>query len=1338
MSKKKSHSGKTGLVFEELEPRLLLSADPLAVATDASVAVVQEHVMGNNEDTAAMVQASVEQSDGTVRNELVIIDSRAPNFQQLHNDLINSQQQGRNVHVVILDAHRDGIEQINEALSSHNSLDAVHIVSHGDDGQLQLGATQLNKATLRERSSDIAEWRQGFGENGDLLIYGCDLASTADGRLLVNAIGYLTATDVAASDDLTGSKLLGGDWELEYEAGDIETSVAFSEDVQQNWQGTLEGAAPAEATQEEQAGAEEQQQEQQAQAELIEQQTTRSQEDQDTAPERTEEQEQQAAIEQEQRLEIVFIDESVTDFQTFVDDLQGKSDDATRFEIYTLDGRSDGVEYIEAVLAEHDSVDALHIYSHGDDAAVKLGSTWLNPNTLEAYYDSLMAWGSGLDADADIMIYGCNLAESSDGEQFVSELAILTGADVAASNDNTGHSSLSGDWELEYRHGTIETTVATSDDVQNSWTNVLAVFTVDTNADTADASLGDGLAQDASGNTSLRAAIEEANALGGAHTIMLVADTYTLSTGELLITSDITITGAGADQTFIDGNFLSRVLHTQGGATVTITDVTIRNGDASGGGNGGALWIDDATDNVTLERVRLTGNTADTGGAIYNQGGTLTMTDVEISGNTASGGGKTGGGLDNEGTATLERVTVSGNTAGTGLGGGIYNSSALTMTNVTISGNSATNGGGLYTNNTALLTNVTITANSNGNATGGSGIHRGGGAGSVDLRNTIVAGNTGSPDLLGNINSLGNSLIGDSGGIAGFTDGVNGDQVGSTASPIDPLLDPLTDNGGFAPTHALQTGSTAIDAGTATGAPTTDQRGTLRDDGSVDIGAYEYNSLGTPSIGNSSSAGTGTLTTDTSLTWSHTVNPGSYGILIVSVAMHDDTNTNNVSSVTYGGTPLTLVDADASSKTRAEMWYLLAPTTGTADIVVTLSGATNFTAGATNFYGVDQSTPFGPVTTGNGSGDPSVAVASATGELVVDVIADRDIDPGGVTVGADQTTLWVHENGTDSKDATGASSYESGAASVTMDWTTVGAGAGEWAAVAISLKPTPNVDPVIASDGGGATAAVIVAENTTTVTTVTATDADLDTLTYSISGGADAALFSIDGSTGVLSFKGTPDFETPTDAGANNVYEVTVQVDDGNGGTDTQAISVTVTNIDPTAVNNSYTIDEDSTLTVDWWDSDWSHRQQLTFDNSAQSETLTDFPVLIVLNAGNIDYTQTNDDGSDLRFFAADGTELAYEIEQWNEGGDSSVWVRVPQITAGSSTDSIWMYYGNASAESGENPAGVWDSNFVGVWHLNAEQAGTGGTDVYKDSTAYGNDGIDRVAARTREVVTTL
>jgi len=102
---------------------------------------------------------------------------------------------------------------------------------------------------------------------------------------------------------------------------------------------------------------------------------------------------------------------------------------------------------------------------------------------------------------------------------------------------------------------------------------------------------------------------------------------------------------------------------------------------------------------------------------------------------------------------------------------------------------------------------------------------------------------------------------------------------------------------------------------------------------------------------------------------------------------------------------------------------------------------------------------------------------------------------------------------------------------------------------------------VITSNGTGAVASVNLAENGTAVTTVIATDADTgSTLTYSIVGGADAARFTVDASTGALSFVSAPDYETPTDAGANNVYDVTVQVSDGTL-TDTQTIAVAVADV---------------------------------------------------------------------------------------------------------------------------------------------------------------------------------
>ena len=123
-----------------------------------------------------------------------------------------------------------------------------------------------------------------------------------------------------------------------------------------------------------------------------------------------------------------------------------------------------------------------------------------------------------------------------------------------------------------------------------------------------------------------------------------------------------------------------------------------------------------------------------------------------------------------------------------------------------------------------------------------------------------------------------------------------------------------------------------------------------------------------------------------------------------------------------------------------------------------------------------------------------------------------------------------------------------------------------------------NNDPVITSS-----VAVNVDENGTAVSTVTATDGDNDTLSYSITNGADSALFSIDSATGALSFLAAPDYETPADSDLDGIYEVEVTVDDGNGGTASQLVSVTVDNVNeaPVATNIDLgSMDENGSLLI--------------------------------------------------------------------------------------------------------------------------------------------------------------
>ena len=121
-----------------------------------------------------------------------------------------------------------------------------------------------------------------------------------------------------------------------------------------------------------------------------------------------------------------------------------------------------------------------------------------------------------------------------------------------------------------------------------------------------------------------------------------------------------------------------------------------------------------------------------------------------------------------------------------------------------------------------------------------------------------------------------------------------------------------------------------------------------------------------------------------------------------------------------------------------------------------------------------------------------------------------------------------------------------------------------------------------------------------------------------------------------------------------------------------------------------------------WMDSDYTKRRKLTFDNSAQSEILEGFPVIISLDNSRVDYSQTQNQGQDLRFTNSAGMLLPYEIEKWNESGISSVWVKVPSIAGSSNADYVWMYYGNPAAADNQSSS-VW-GDYAAVWHMASNQ----------------------------------
>ena len=369
--------------------------------------------------------------------------------------------------------------------------------------------------------------------------------------------------------------------------------------------------------------------------------------------------------------------------------------------------------------------------------------------------------------------------------------------------------------------------------------------------------------------------------------IEIAAGTYNENLAGSLIVQDLTLNGAGVGSTIIDGSASGRVLETTG--NVTITGMTIQNGSFNPADIFGAAGIANFG-NLRIEDSLVTGNhTTSGGGGIFNNN-QLTLVNSEVSGNTA---GSVGGGIVNyiNSTITVTNSLIANNDANQG--GGLYSIGKVLVTDSTIQGNTAevTGGGIILWGGTAVLDRITIYQNDA--VQYGAGLLNNGGV--FTMTNSTVSANS-APDYVGvaNIGSTVKGTILNStiafntvtsagtryGGVANISGGTltiqnsivaqndqrqciandNWTSAGNNLSSdtrcaftatgdlqlTDPLLTSLGDYGGPTLTHALSPSSPAIDAGSNSACPATDQRGSSRPvDGNndstavCDIGAFE-------------------------------------------------------------------------------------------------------------------------------------------------------------------------------------------------------------------------------------------------------------------------------------------------------------------------------------------------------------------------------------------------------------------------------------------------------------------------------------------------------------------
>ena len=206
--------------LSRLETRLLLAGDAgVAVAETGGPDAVAPLVSTTDPSSAAR---SALANQIAMSSEIAVVDADVDAGEEL------AALMRRGVDVVLIDGSSDPLTQIGEVLSVRQDVRALHVISHGDAGQLRLGGETIDANRLVAESSTLASWRSSLAPNADILLYGCDVAAGDIGGRFIETLSRLTGADVAASTNRTGFARSSGDWVLESETGRIEADLFAS------------------------------------------------------------------------------------------------------------------------------------------------------------------------------------------------------------------------------------------------------------------------------------------------------------------------------------------------------------------------------------------------------------------------------------------------------------------------------------------------------------------------------------------------------------------------------------------------------------------------------------------------------------------------------------------------------------------------------------------------------------------------------------------------------------------------------------------------------------------------------------------------------------------------------------------------------------------------------------------------------------------------------------------------------------------------------------------------------------------------------------------------------
>ena len=233
--------------FQPLEPRILLDAAAVATVADTTADLDQQNELHNLIQTAIVRDPQTEARNnnpesantaaGTFQLEvrpvstdgepvtlsaeiessaLVVIDTSIHGYEDLLADL------EPDTDILLIDRNENGLQKLADYVEGRDDISSIHILSHGAEGEFTLGSVTINADNIDQHAELLGQIGESLTENGDLLLYGCNVADDGTSIEFVNKVADYTEADVAVSTNLTGAAALGGDWDLEHTIGQID------------------------------------------------------------------------------------------------------------------------------------------------------------------------------------------------------------------------------------------------------------------------------------------------------------------------------------------------------------------------------------------------------------------------------------------------------------------------------------------------------------------------------------------------------------------------------------------------------------------------------------------------------------------------------------------------------------------------------------------------------------------------------------------------------------------------------------------------------------------------------------------------------------------------------------------------------------------------------------------------------------------------------------------------------------------------------------------------------------------------------------------------------------